>query len=1110
LGFWVAAGDAGKLFTAPSSDGGGVTWTTRTSNFGTKNIFDVQFGNGKFIAIGAQGTMTVSTAVTNWTPVTGQPPNNASYTLDCLVYSNGVWIMAGDNGISTLIWTSADNGVTWTARTVPSPLGDSADSQLHLPYAIDAMNGVVVVAVTYGKFLVSNDNGTTWNIVDLGIGNVIITAVKALNGILFAGTTTGRIFTSTNGTTWNEVATTIPSTSNINDFSYAKGVYILVTSDGTTWTSIDGTTWSRVLGFPIVTPLRSLVTDGKYFIAAGDQGGMAHAAATLSPGYNSNGATVVGYNFKKKANFFDIVQFTSNGSSARIPHSLGVIPGMIAVKNLSTGDWMIWTCGNVGPSASHTGLSFNSTNASSYMDGFSDVTSVDFTTGSITNATANASASGAGSYVAYLWANDPSATSIIKCGEFTTSGGIARVELGFEPQFILMKALNITGSWLVLDSVRGINNLASGADQRLVLGDTTAETATSQISTDSNGFSGEGLSSASRYIYMAIRKPIAPKPTNGLQVFAQSSFTGTAGATAMTYPGWSPDMVWGKNVSGATAFAFYNRQRGFNNAPFMTPSATSAAIADSTGLTTAAAPDGYTAGGGRLNPSATDINYAFKRAVGFFDIVTFNGDSAGDRSLAHQLGAKPELVMLKAMTAAGEWYVTSSTYVPEQTAYSTLSSSAAMVSSGAPNVVDADANYVFTHQGGGAPYLNNTLNVKYEVMLFGSVPGVSKVGVYYGNGSTVGKNIECGFANGARFVMIKRLDASGSWLVFDTARGIVSGASNVALQLNTTGSINSANTINPYSPGFSVKVGASPETNAFNGTWVNATAQPANGDLQRAAFSPISGAIVAGTSTGKLVYSLNKGVNWSAVASNPFSAASITGIAFGNSKFIAINSNGDVGASTSGTNGWALTGANLGAGLLRLRYMNGQFVAVFAGVIKTSTDGVTWASTAMPSANGIGSSPSANGTAIVTTATAGIYRSTNNMASFSSLTPIANWNGFSVVEVAGGNSGRWVALFAGGQISTSADDGLTWTVPSGVGNGSRGINFVNQTFWVYGLIGGIAYTFDGSALTGVTNPTGQSSMDIICDDVLGGLVVVCAGGVAGVAPLARYLFLAIA
>ena len=51
--------------------------------------------------------------------------------------------------------------------------------------------------------------------------------------------------------------------------------------------------------------------------------------------------------------------------------------------------------------------------------------------------------------------------------------------------------------------------------------------------------------------------------------------------------------------------------------------------------------------------------------------------------------------------------------------------------------------------------------------------GISKVGSYSGTGSDV--DVDCGFGNGARFVMIKRSDGSGDFYIWDSLRGITSG-----------------------------------------------------------------------------------------------------------------------------------------------------------------------------------------------------------------------------------------------------------------------------------------------------------------------------------------------
>jgi hypothetical protein len=90
----------------------------------------------------------------------------------------------------------------------------------------------------------------------------------------------------------------------------------------------------------------------------------------------------------------------------------------------------------------------------------------------------------------------------------------------------------------------------------------------------------------------------------------------------------------------------------------------------------------------------------------------------------------------------------------------------------------------------------------YIAYLFATLPGVSKVGSYTGNGSS--QTIDCGFTSGARFVLIKRSNNSGGWYVWDTARGIVAG-DDPFLQLNATAAeLTGDDSIDPASSGFVV------------------------------------------------------------------------------------------------------------------------------------------------------------------------------------------------------------------------------------------------------------------------------------------------------------------
>jgi hypothetical protein len=95
---------------------------------------------------------------------------------------------------------------------------------------------------------------------------------------------------------------------------------------------------------------------------------------------------------------------------------------------------------------------------------------------------------------------------------------------------------------------------------------------------------------------------------------------------------------------------------------------------------------------------------------------------------------------------------------------------------------------------------------------------VSKVGSYTGSGTT--KDIDCGFTNGARFVLIKRTDSTGDWYLWDTARGIVSGNDPFLLLNSTVAEVTNTDYIDPLSSGFQISSTAPAAINASGGSFI--------------------------------------------------------------------------------------------------------------------------------------------------------------------------------------------------------------------------------------------------------------------------------------------------
>lgn len=226
-------------------------------------------------------------------------------------------------------------------------------------------------------------------------------------------------------------------------------------------------------------------------------------------GTNANGQTMASWSFRRTKRFFDVVSYTGNGAATRqIPHNLGIEPGIIIVKSiLNSSQWFVYHR-SLGSSFY---LILNTTagaEGSASLWGGSNPNSVTF---GVTGSGADSSFPNATniSYIAYLFAHDPSAQGIINCGSYIGNGSSTGplVSLGWEPQWLLIKSRNSqVQDWSIQDNKRG----ASGT--KFVLRPNTNDSE-SNLSVDflPSGFQIKNSLaihnvSGGNYIYMAIRK----------------------------------------------------------------------------------------------------------------------------------------------------------------------------------------------------------------------------------------------------------------------------------------------------------------------------------------------------------------------------------------------------------------------------------------------------------------------------------------------------------------------------------------------------------------------------------------------------------------------------
>jgi hypothetical protein len=539
---------------------------------------------------------------------------------------------------------------------------------------------------------------------------------------------------------------------------------------------------------------------------------------TATPNYpalaNNTGNNYVSWTFRKQPKFFDVVTYTGNGTAGRtVAHNLGSVPGMIIVKKTDAiGNWSVYhrSLGNTNS------LELQSTNASfSSPTNWNNTTptSTVFTVGTDVSVNENGKA-----YVAYLFAHDAGGfglsgtDNVISCGSFTTdgSGVIPAVTLGYEPQWLLIKETSGANSWFVFDNMRQmsmtnaayLNPNSSGAEALFGYG-VIAPTAT--------GFVGQSGSPAwnpsATFIYIAIRRGPMKVPTSGTSVFSPNAVTSSSGNTTVT-AGFPVDLSILKLRDFADGARWIDRLRGITSSttPEINSTSTSAEFTSTdiinAGQTTV-----------QIGPIGTYscVNWNFRRAPGFFDVVCYTGTGSA-RTVAHNLGVAPEMMIVKRRNIDRAWAIYHSGI--GATKYLFFTTAAAGTSNQFWNDTTPTSSVFTVATNLGVNGSGDT----YVAYLFATCPGVSKVGSYTGTGTTL--QIDCGFTGGARFVLIKRTDSTGDWYVWDTARGIVSGNDPYLLLNSTAAEVTNTDYVDTYSAGFELSSTAPAGLNANGGTFV--------------------------------------------------------------------------------------------------------------------------------------------------------------------------------------------------------------------------------------------------------------------------------------------------
>lgn len=584
-----------------------------------------------------------------------------------------------------------------------------------------------------------------------------------------------------NGTTTHVI-------SNGLDYSNEGGIWITKNRDQTDAMQLTSTDDDLGKSFQLNGVTQASVTD---FL-------ISDTGYTIKSGngrWNTLNEDYVSWGFRKCPKFFDCVTYTGDGTAGRtISHNLDCEVGMVIVKDISgSGNFAVYHRGVDDGTAPETySLFLNFTNAQTDRIYWNDTapTSTTITLG------ADGTVNGLNvNYIAFIFAHNngdgnfgpDGDQDIIKCGSFTSDGNIS-VDLGFEPEWLLVKRYDSTGDWKIFDTMRGFS--AFNQDRQLRPNNSAAESDDNFGRVEPTGFQSEETS-GTKWIYVAIRKgPLSP-PTDASNVFAiatrdavhpswESGFPvdfgirSTVTSTASKYVGDKLTLEY--YTTDTTAAGTYSLTNRF----------------DST--------EGWSYG---VGTNANYYSWMWRRAPHYYDTVAYIGNGTSGHNVSHNLGVVPEMMWVKRLSNTEDWAVYHKDLATnEYLALSVLDLAKTLNGIGRWNDTRPTSS-VFTL--GNHNTVNGTNN-EYVCHLFATVDGVSKVGSYTGTGSSI--DIDCGFTSGARFVIIKRTDANGAWWLMDTERGIVSGTSDPAVRLDTNSAqLTGYNLVDPLSSGFKVGTG---------------------------------------------------------------------------------------------------------------------------------------------------------------------------------------------------------------------------------------------------------------------------------------------------------------
>ena len=295
---------------------------------------------------------------------------------------------------------------------------------------------------------------------------------------------------------------------------------------------------------------------------------------------------------------------------------------------------------------------------------------------------------------------------------------------------------------------------------------------------------------------MGLNKKLFIQADTGLvntENFAIKTYAGSSSAQSITGVGFQPDFTWIKARNTTTSHILHDV---ITNPGLLITNGTSGLI-DNGSNTVSFTSDGFdlAGGGSHTSVNASSINFvswnwkaggtavsntdgsvtssvSANTAAGF-SICEFTAPNTSNTNFTwgHGLSATPDLIIAKVTSTTGSWYVWHKDLSNTTTDYLRLNST---------DGEETFANMWGTGQtstvGSMRTDASGIKNQDHVAYCFHSIDGYQKIGTYTGNGSSTGPVVTTGFQ--PRFIMVKRNDDTGDWMIYDSVRDTTNPVTN--------------------------------------------------------------------------------------------------------------------------------------------------------------------------------------------------------------------------------------------------------------------------------------------------------------------------------------------